>query len=366
MLNNPITIGSLTVPNRAFLAPLAGVSDVPFRRMCKEMGAGLTFVEMLSATAVNYRSKRTMDMMARHADEDILGVQVTGPHAEEVSRAISVLDAAGFDVIDINMGCPVRKIISSGWGCAFMKDPDRVESTVAAARAVTKKPLTVKTRLGYTQESAPVTEIAERVGKAGADMMTIHGRFRTDDYSVRVRFEGIAEGFKAVRAAGHPGLVTVGNGDVLDLASANRMVERTGCDAVMVSRGALGNPWIFKEIVTGAVAHPTLAEWLDVVLRHIDYHHAFYGDDAMAARKLRKHLIWYSSGYPECNRLRGACNQIESLDQARAAVKTYAAEHPANWRRFENPEHADETPADPKFQMDRTHDRGVGDDGLAA
>jgi nifR3 family TIM-barrel protein len=365
MLATPITIGSLTLPNRVFLAPLAGVSDVPFRRVCQEMGAGLTFVEMLNGTAVNYRNARTLEMMSRHPDEKVLGVQVTGPTAEGVAQSVQALCEAGFDLIDLNMGCPVRKIISSGLGCAFLKDPERVSDTVSRAREATSKPLTVKTRLGFAQDAAPIVEIAERIGRAGADMMTIHGRFRTDDYSVRVRFEGIASGFQRVREAAVRPIATVGNGDVMDLVSAQRMVEKTGCDAVMISRGALGNPWIFREILSGARVVPTLQEWLDVTLHHIDYHEEFYGDNNLSARQLRKHLIWYSSGFPRCNRLRNQCNTIESLAEARAAVKDYATQYPKDTIRYENPDAAVHGP-DPKYHMDRTLDRGVGDDGLAA
>jgi nifR3 family TIM-barrel protein len=351
MFDVPLEIGALTLRNRAILAPLAGVSDPAFRRICGEFGAGLTYVEMLSAEAVNRGSPRTVEMMARHPDEDVLGVQVTGPSASEIARAVRVLDAKGFDAIDINMGCPVRKIVSSGWGCAFLKDPARITETVGAARAATAKPLSVKVRIGYDRGVCTVADTASRVAAAGADMLTIHGRFRTDDYSVPVRCEPMASGFAA--AGGR--IAKVGNGDVMDYASAARLVTQGGCDAVMVSRGALGNPWIFSELVSGRPAAPTIAEWEDVVLRHIQYHEEFHGEGELPARRLRKHLIWYACGFPRCNRERNRFNSVESLREAREIVRAYAAGLPRSLRRYESSDR-NLGPSDPKCQMDRAAD----------
>ncbi|HEY8240036.1 MAG TPA: tRNA-dihydrouridine synthase [Kiritimatiellia bacterium] len=392
MLNDPIQVASLTARNRVFLAPLAGVSDVPFRRLCNEFGAGLTFVEMLSSTAINYNSQRTLAMLARHESETVLGVQLSGPNPDDVSRAVAALDKHGFDLIDINMGCPVRKIVSSGWGCAYLKDPERVTATVERARAATSGPLTVKCRLGFTRETMNIDDIAARIVRAGADMLSIHGRFRTDDYAIGVRFDAVRSGFMAARAAevgrgiptapnhGHSGggvghtalpvgssgpVILVGNGDVMDLASARAMVERTGCDAVMVSRGALGNPWIFDEVLNERPATPTLGEWLDVVLRFIGYHEEFYGDNELSARRMRKHLIWFSSGFPRCNRLRERCNGVNSLADARAAVREYAREYPHELRRYVDGDLQDAR-IDPKYQMDRKLDRGAGEDGVVS
>lgn len=354
MFDLSVQLGSLTLPNRAILAPLAGVSDVPFRRICQEFGAGLTYVEMLSAAAVNMNGKRTMEMMARHPSETILGVQVTGS-AEDVAKAVEKLDRAGFDTIDINMGCPVRKIVGSGWGSGFLKDPDRISRTVAMSRAATRKPLTVKFRLGFNRPECSVTDTVRRVREGGADGLTIHGRFRSDDYSVAVDPSLMAAGF-----AGAGPLLKVGNGDVMDVASARRLVE-AGADAVMVSRGALGNPWIFREIVTGKKIVPTLAEWKDVVLRHIQYHEDFYGDHELSARRIRKHLIWFASGFPKANRERAHFNVVASLQQAREHVKAFAASLPPNLLRYENPDHDHRAYADPKYQMDREADAAVAD-----
>jgi len=361
MFDLPLQIGSLSIANRAVLAPLAGVSDVPFRRICTELGAGLTYVEMLSAIALLHNSRRTMQMLARHASESVLGVQVTGPTPEGVGSAVRMLDDLGFDTIDINMGCPVRKVVGSGSGSAFLKDLGRIERTVLAARAATRKPLSVKIRIGFTPETINVEETAAIIARSGADMITIHGRTREDTYAVRVSYPGIAAGLRIARSV-RADLATLGNGDVMDRASAETMQRETGCDGVMVSRGALGNPWIFRDLVAGAEQHPTVAEWEEVVLRHLDYHEAHYGDHLLAAKLTRKHLIWYSSGLPHSNRFRESCNQVATLREAREIVRQFAAQMPREFRRFENTR----LPADhdPKSELDRQLDRGVGDDGL--
>jgi tRNA-dihydrouridine synthase B len=362
-LNAPWSLGGLALPNRAVLAPLAGVSDVPFRRVCTGMGAGLTYVEMLSAVALLHRSRLTMQMTARHESENVLGVQVTGATPMEVAAAVRILDESGFDTIDINMGCPVRKIISSGWGCAFLKDPERVSETVRVARAATRKPLSVKCRIGFGRDAVNIGEVAARVAAEGADLLTVHGRVRTDDYSVRVRMDDIAAGFAAARAAAPGRIVCVGNGDVMDHESAAAMMDRTGADAVMVSRGALGNPWIFRELLTGRPAHPGAAEWKEVVLRHLDYHEEFHGEGLLSACKTRKHLIWYASGFPRSNRLRERCNSVASLREAREVIGEFAATIPAGLRRYEDPESTRRT-SEPKHEMDRIADRAVGEEHL--
>lgn len=361
MLNQPLQIGSLTVPNRVFLAPLAGVSDAPFRRICTELGAGLTYVEMLNTVALLSRSKRTAEMLERHPSERILGVQLTGRTPETVAKAVAMLDAKGFDTIDINMGCPVRKVVHSECGSAFLRDPPRITSTVQAARAMTRRPLSAKFRLGFERPQRTVEDTTRRVVEAGVDFYTIHGRYRSDDYGVRVEHDAIRAGMEAV--AGHP-VISVGNGDIMDLESARQMVDRTGCDAVMLSRGALGNPWLFREILDERPATPTIAEWEEVVLRHIDYQEECYGDQVFAAARLRKHLIWYASGYPGSNRVRNQFNTVSTMNEARAVTRAFTSLYPRELRRFVdtrmNPDHVD-----PRLAMDRQLDRGVGADGLA-
>ena len=334
-LSQPVHIGDLKVPNRVFLAPLAGVSDVPFRRICRDMGAGLTFVEMLNANTVMHGNRRTTRIMKRHPSEDILGVQVTGPQAERVGEAVALLDREGFDLIDINMGCPVRKIVARGSGSAILRDLDRLRDTVAAARVATHKPLSVKVRLGYTREEINIEETAPLIAKAGADMFTIHGRTRSENYATPVDYQAIRRGLDRAKANSRTGFVTVGNGDILHRDAANSMVERTDCDAVMVSRGALGNPWIFASILDKQRQEPDLDEWCEVVMQHLEYHEAFYGEDKYSVVLTRKHLLWYAKGFPAVRKFRDRLSIVTSLDEARALVREYVAQFPRTLRRYE-------------------------------
>lgn len=369
-VRSPLQLGSLTLANRSILAPLAGVSDIPFRRICQMQGAGLTYVEMLSATALRYRNKKTFEMLARHKDESVLGVQVTGPSASEVGEAVRILDGLGFDTIDLNMGCPVRKVVSAGCGSGILRDPERITHTVQAARAETRRPLSAKFRLGYTREAVNVEETSQRVVRAGVEMFTIHGRTRSESYDTPVDTAGIRQGFAAVNAVlpaavGERGgalPVSVGNGDIFSHVSSARMFQETACDAVMVSRGALGNPWVFREILEGHAVLPTIEEWLDLVLLHVDLHKAHYGDSKLAAILMRKHMLWYAKGYPGSKALREFGNNCESIGEMREAIKSFAASLPKGMRR--GPTGLDAT--DPKYDMDRVLDRGVGDEGMEA
>ena len=354
MLSEGILIGDLRLENRVLLAPLAGVSDVPFRRVCQQHGAGLTYVEMLSAVAVNRRSPLTMRMLTRHPEEAVLGVQVTGPSPTEIADAVRLLEREGFDTIDLNMGCPVRKIVNKGWGSAMLLDPRKVEDTVKACKDATALPLTAKIRLGYTRPTLNVDEIAERVSRAGADMITIHGRCRSEGYERPVDRAGIATGF----AHSGGGIVRVANGDIMDVASARAMVDETGCDAVMVSRGALGNPWIFEHILADRDRHPTLPDWLEIVLRHAEYHQDHYGTDLGATVRFRKHLLWYVSGFPGCRPLRNTLSTVASMDEVRRQLDEWARALPPETVRHQTRQATHE----PKHEMDREADRGVGHD----
>ncbi|BBH53286.1 tRNA dihydrouridine synthase [Fluviispira sanaruensis] len=361
--NQPIQLGNLTLKNRVFLAPLAGVSDVPFRRICQELGAGLTYVEMLSATAIAYKNKRTFEMMARHASESILGVQVTGPSAEQVAHAVSVLDQQGFDTIDINMGCPVRKVVTAGCGSGILREPERISKTVELARSATARPLSAKFRLGYTREEVNVVNTVERVLAENVDMFTIHGRTRSESYSTPCDLMGIKLAIDTALSK-QKSVIKVGNGDIFNYASARKMQEETTCDAVMVSRGALGNPWIFKEILLAETVQPEFAEWLDLVLRHLAYQEEFFGKTKLAAILARKHLLWYTKGFPSSKSLRDVLNRVEDLDEARAHLKNYAANIAKDCIRFAGSASELTSDYDPKYEMDRKLDRGVGDEGM--
>jgi tRNA-dihydrouridine synthase B len=344
------------------LAPLAGVSDHPFRRVCAARGADLTYVEMLSAAAISFRSKRTIEMCERHSTEMILGVQLTSRTPEEMGEAVAFLDDMNFDTIDINMGCPVKKVVKSGCGSAILRDPKRVYETTLAARKRTKKPLSVKIRLGWSKEELTYLEVSKAAEEAGADWITVHGRTRNDDYSEAVDLEKIAEIVSMLK------IPVIGNGNLFSKNDAEIMQRMSGCAGFMVSRGALGNPWIFSEI-KGLLSSLSLKEWLEGVLTHLNFHNQAYGNSSASATCMRKHLLWYISGWPGARKLRDEIVRCQDLDLAKRLLVDFASdlERQGFTRRipvqFEN---EGRFAWDPKFEMDRSLDRGVGEDGIDA
>jgi len=343
------------------LAPLAGVSDHPFRRICAGVGADLTYVEMLSATALVYRSPKTFEMCKRHESEKILGVQLTGRSADETAEAVSILDQMNFDTIDLNMGCVVQKIVKVGCGSAILKDPARVFDTVKKCKAATSKLLSAKIRIGWDHNSLNGIEVAKAIEEAGAAWLTVHGRTRSDDYGAPVDLESIAKIKSAVK------IPVIGNGNIFSKLDADYMLKTTQVDGVMVSRGALGNPWIFDEI-KGKRTEVTLPEWFEAVCNHIEWQSTEYGFQGNGAVCMRKHLLWYAKGWQGVKNLREQINQLTDLKQIMPLLEDFyrqlsqAGQHlrPSvapvdqsarfNW--------------DPKFEMDRKLDRGVGDDEL--
>lgn len=343
-----------------FLAPLAGVSDYPFRLICAEQGAELTYVEMLNATALNYRSRRTLEMLKTHPDERTVGVQVTGKTPDELQRAIDYIHPLPFHSIDINMGCPVRKVVKTGCGSAILKDPQRVFDTVKAAREATDKPISVKIRIGWDHNSINSCEVGQAAQEAGAAWLTVHGRTRSDDYSAPVRLNEM--GILKARLS----IPVLGNGNIFSQFDRDLMAKRTEVDGVMVSRGALGNPWVFREI-SQKIDKVTVDEWESVVTRHLALQKQAYGLKNMAAVCMRKHLLWYAKGWPGGKKYREAMNSLENLDDAVGLIRRFAdhlrktgvtsrhtsTEGAATQSKFD---------WDPKWEMDRKNDRGVGDD----
>lgn len=326
---------------------------------------------MLSATAIRYKNRRTFEMMSRHPSESVLGVQVTGSTAEDVAEAVELLASAGFETIDINMGCPVKKVTGAGCGSAILKDPKRVQQTIELARAKTDLPLSAKIRLGFTRDQVNVLDTTQRITAANADMITIHGRTRSESYSTPVDCAGIRSGVQKIlqvaQQTGRPAPTVIGNGDIFDLESAQRMRSETGCDGVMVSRGALGNPWIFRELLEEKSYNPTFAEWLDLVETHIAYHQEHYGNTQTAAVLMRKHLLWYAKGFPGIKPLREFLNRVDSLHSAREILNGFAKNISGQTPRFawvEADSSAQKHMYDPKYEMDRSLDRGVGDEGM--
>lgn len=314
-----LQIGNLILDNPFFLAPLAGITDAPMRRLCKEQGASLVFSEMISGKGLWYNDKNTGKLLFTYEDERPVFFQIFG-HEPEVmaftAREVSKLPCAG---IDINMGCPVPKIVKNGEGSALLKNPDLVYDIVSAVVKNTDKPVTAKIRIGWDSETINAVEVAHAISAAGASAITVHGRTREQYYSGKADWSMIAAVKKAVN------IPVVGNGDVVDGKSALAMIDQTGCDFVMIGRGALGNPWIFKEVVAAwkgeeMQAPPTKEDKKRAMLRHLTDLQDLKGEYA-AVREMRKHVGWYLKGVHGAAAFRGKVNQITDINQLKEAIE---------------------------------------------
>ena len=307
----PLKIGNVEMPNPLVLAPMAGVTDLPFRVLCKEQGAGLICMEMVSAKAILYKNKNTEDLMTIDPGEHPVSLQLFGSDPEILGQIAAQIEERPFDILDFNMGCPVPKVVNNGEGSALMKDPHLVRKIVTSMVKAVKKPVTVKIRKGFNEESANAVEIAKILEDCGVAAIAVHGRTRAQFYSGKADWDIIRRVKEAVS------IPVIGNGDVTDAASAEALVEQTGCDGIMIGRGAEGNPWIFKQILhymeTGeTLARPTQHEVKEMMLRHARMQVEYKGG-ATGIREMRKHVAWYTAGFPHSAKLRAAINQVESL-----------------------------------------------------
>lgn len=344
------------------LAPLAGVSDIPFRRVCQMLGADLTYVEMISATALCYDSPRTLEMLARHRDEKILGVQITSRNPEEMAQGIAKLNNYSFETIDINMGCPVKKVVKSGCGSAILKDPERVYATTLAAVQNTDKPVSVKIRLGWDHDSLTYKEVVRAATEAGAKWLTVHGRTRSDSYSDPVDLDKMYE-IKTITD-----IPVIGNGNLFTSRDADVMSQKCHSDGLMVSRGALGNPWIFSQM-KGLLKEPTLDEWYDILSKHVALQKELYRSSAMGSVCMRKHILWYIKGWPNARMIRDQITSIGDLDDVQYLLEKYVEKLRKDGISKRDSVSLSETSEirfkwDPKYDMDRSLDRGVGHEGL--
>ena len=317
--NRSLKIGNVGLSSPFLLAPLAGITDGPFRRLCAEQGAALVYSEMVSAKGLWYKDKNTGKLLEILDGEEPVAYQLFGHEPEIMAFAARELEGCGNVIFDINMGCPVPKIVKNGEGSALMKNPDLAHDVVAAAVKNTSKPVTVKIRAGWDAASVNAVEVARAAADAGAAAVAVHGRTREQYYSGKADWSVIA----AVKSA--VDIPVIGNGDVTDAASGLRMMEETGCDFVMVGRGALGNPWIFAELNAAWRGEPlppppTKEDKKQMMLRH-------FGDvlelkgEYVAVREMRKHVGWYLKGVPGAAAFRGRINQINSAEELRQAIE---------------------------------------------
>ena len=311
-------IGNVGLSGPFLLAPLAGITDGPFRRLCSQAGAALVYSEMVSAKGLWYGDKNTGKLLEILPGEGPVAYQLFGHEPEIMAFAARKLDSRMNVIFDINMGCPVPKIVKNGEGSALMKNPDLVYDLVAAAVKNTSKPVTVKIRAGWDEESVNAVEVARAVSAAGASAVAVHGRTREQYYSGKADWSVIAAVKRAVN------IPVIGNGDVTDAASGIRMMEETGCDFVMVGRGALGNPWIFSELTAAWRGEPlppppTKEEKKAMMIRHFNDILELKGE-YVAVREMRKHVGWYLKGVHGAAAFRGKINGINSADELRRAI----------------------------------------------
>lgn len=315
-----INIGNVEIENNVFLGPMAGITDRPFRLIAKEFGAGLVTTEMVSSKALLHGDKKTEKLLNRKEEKSPLSAQIFGSDVESMIVGGKHV-AQHFEIVDINMGCPAPKVVKNGDGSKLLLDLELIEKIVKEVVNAIDKPVTVKIRTGWDADNIVAKEVAQVVEEAGAKMITVHGRTRAQYYSGKVNLDLIKKVKECVN------IPVIGNGDIVDEETAVKMFEYTGVDGIMIARGSLGNPWIFKEVLQylrnkEKMEPPTLEEKLNIILKHIELEVEEKGE-IVAIREMRKHIAWYIKGLKEASKARVLFNQIETREELETNLKEY-------------------------------------------
>ena len=308
-----IKIGNVEINNNVFLAPMAGITDVPYRSICKEFGAGLTYSEMISAKGMHYNDEKTRLLMKKAENETPFAVQIFGSDADILAKvAEEISDSA--DIIDMNMGCPAPKVVKNGDGSKLMLSPDLIDEITKKVVEKAKVPVTIKIRKGWDKEHVNAVQIAKIAEKNGISAITVHGRTREEFYSGKADWDIIKEVKDSVS------IPVIGNGDITGIEAANEIFEKTNCDAIMIGRASLGNPWIFEEIISGQKVNKTCEDVKKMIEKHLEMLIKEKGEYT-AIREMRKHIAWYIKGFANAAEIRKRVNEIDELEELKNMIQ---------------------------------------------